>query len=91
MVLLVVLSATLFSALYVTAVIREAAAAHFNLFPLMLLVFKTLVEVGASYYGFTLLFIAVHWTQIHVVGGAKLIQRSVTSALWFDEFMEERG
>jgi hypothetical protein len=61
MVLLVILPATLFSTLYVIAVIREVAAAHFSLFPLILLGFKTLVEVGASYYGFTLLFIAVHY------------------------------
>jgi GT2 family glycosyltransferase len=58
MVGLVVLSATVFSAVYLTGVVMEVGSVHPRPFLLGLLAFKTTVEIGASYYGFALLFTA---------------------------------
>jgi GT2 family glycosyltransferase len=65
MAILVLLAGTLFSLAYILAVAQQASAAHLGLFATVLLGFKTLVEAGASYYGFALLFTAAAylWTR----------------------------
>ncbi len=66
MAIVVLLAGTLFSLAYIFAVARQASVAHIGLFATVLLGFKTLVEAGASYYGFALLFTAAAylWTRI---------------------------
>src|SRR5260370_32510391 len=59
MVYFVLCSATLFSLAHTWNIYRAAHQAHLTFVVVGLLVFKTLVEVGSSYYGFAFLFIAV--------------------------------
>ncbi len=59
MVYFVLCSATLFSLVYTWGIHRATHQAQLTFFVVGLLAFKTLVEVGASYYGFTFLFIAL--------------------------------
>jgi hypothetical protein len=58
MVYFVLCSATVFSVLYVWTLYRATQQSQLSFFVISLLVFKTLVEVCASYYGFAFLFIA---------------------------------
>src|SRR6266581_6389250 len=59
MVYFVLCSATLFSLVYTWGIHRATHQAQLTFFVVGLLAFKTLVEVGASYYGFTFVFIAL--------------------------------
>lgn len=59
MVYFVFCSATLFSLVYVWSIYRAAHQGHLTFVAIGLLAFKTLVEVGSSYYGFAFLFIAL--------------------------------
>src|ERR1700747_1285016 len=59
MVYFVLCSAALFSFVYTWNIYRVAHQAHLTFLVIGLLAFKTLVEVGSSYYGFAFLFIAV--------------------------------
>src|SRR5260370_4185015 len=59
MVYFVLCSATLFSLAHTWSIYRVAHQAHLTFVVIGLLAFKTLVEVGSSYYGFAFLFIAV--------------------------------
>jgi hypothetical protein len=59
MVYFVLGSATLFSLVYTWNIYRVAHQAHLTFVAIGLLAFKTLVEVGSSYYGFAFLFMAV--------------------------------
>src|SRR6266478_154486 len=58
MVYFVLCAATLFSIVYIWSIYRVAHQGHLTFIVVGLLVFKTLVEVGSSYYGFAFLFIA---------------------------------
>src|SRR6266478_1797502 len=58
MVYFVLCAATLFSVAHVWSIYRVAHQGHLTFIVIGLLVFKTLVEVGSSYYGFAFLFIA---------------------------------
>ncbi len=58
MVYFVLCAATLFSVAYVWSIYRVAHQGHLTFIVIGLLAFKTLVEVGSSYYGFAFLFIA---------------------------------
>jgi cellulose synthase/poly-beta-1,6-N-acetylglucosamine synthase-like glycosyltransferase len=59
MVYFVLCSATLFSLVYSWNIYRLAHQTHLTFVVIGLLAFKTLVEVGSSYYGFAFLFMAV--------------------------------
>ena len=59
MVYFVLCSATLFSIVYVWSIYRAVHQGHLTFVVIGLLVFKTLVEVGSSYYGFAFLFMAL--------------------------------
>src|SRR6266403_2546643 len=58
MVYFVLCSATLFSLVYIWSIYRAAHQGHLTFVVIGLLAFKTLVEVGSSYYGFAFLFMA---------------------------------
>ena len=59
MVYFVLCSATLFSIVYVASIYRAVHQGHLTFVVIGLLAFKTLVEVGSSYYGFAFLFMAL--------------------------------
>lgn len=74
MVYFVLCSGTLFSIFYTWSICRAAHPSQLPLVVVALLAFKTLVEVGASFYGFAFLFIAgAYLLRKKAVGEASLV------------------